>query len=506
MSYIEFFFKAITHLLPAIIFEPVYIAGVVGIVISFAPSPRRKSFFLLFGGILLMIAWRTAFHSNIVSKRYFEIILIPFIIFSAYGICNIKDFCCFFRIPENTTLFRLFRILLVCFFITIIVFEINKLLRTDFYRYNILWGMNEYAKAKLTNNKTIVFFNLESEANRIKYYFPFKSSKIVKCDENNLNDIFRIIPGVLFNDNVLFILETSAKKQVTLLSFDELNGLILGKKILQMYTSKHKKKVFSCFSFISELNEKNDPILISGKKTYNISSNDVDLKRGKIIKTDNFIVEGKNSMIFAKDFIHVSSNNRLDLSVTVKNVGENDTTIYVGYAFYDKNKVLIEANCYPADYVNSVLTVESVNSEKAFIIVDKQPQWKKNYSIAMNASNDLSDIPNSNLLDALVTNVEYLHQGKAKIELNKTLGGDIVPGTKIRLHRISGPYIYKGIKALSPGEVYFNQSSIAKYDSYLYYNANAISKGVYYVKPLILSYSTSNNPNSIKIINWSLKY
>ena len=91
--------------------------------------------------------------------------------------------------------------------------------------------------------------------------------------------------------------------------------------------------------------------------------------------------------------------------------------------------------------------------------------------------------------------------------MSKPLTSDIKKGTSVRIHGLDGQYLYSIIKRLNPGEEEVFTASIKQDDMFLQYSSKSISRGVYYIIPLLLSYSLDpQEDNSILIEDYSVTY
>ena len=147
------------------------------------------------------------------------------------------------------------------------------------------------------------------------------------------------------------------------------------------------------------------------------------------------------------------------------------------------------------------------HSEASNIIkVDSYSEWSKGCHLALEAKEDMSDIPNNNFA-GIISEIKKLENGQAEIILSKPLKSKLDEGTKVRIHGLDGAYLYTKIKNLQPGEEQTFTSTIKKDDSFLGFSSKAFSRGVYYVVPIILSYSAdASKDNTVLISNYSISY
>lgn len=223
------------------------------------------------------------------------------------------------------------------------------------------------------------------------------------------------------------------------------------------------------------------------------------------VNSTSFSITGKNTVIrSSKRFI--VADNTLSSSVTIKNTGETPTTIYVGYGAYTQDHVWLNDKNYPFKSINNVLKVVSHSEASNIIKVDSYSEWSKGCHLALEAKEDMSDIPN-NYFAGTISEIKKLENGQAEIILSKPLKSKLDEGTKVRIHGLDGAYIYTKTKNLQPGEEQTFTSTIKKDDSFLGYSPKAFSRGVYYVVPIILSYSVDpDKENTVLIKNFTISY
>ena len=224
--------------------------------------------------------------------------------------------------------------------------------------------------------------------------------------------------------------------------------------------------------------------------------------------TNEFTLTGKLSRIISKYNI-ILSNNDVKTSVTIKNIGNAPAQINVGFATYSQDGYLLDWKNYPYLYSldKPVFNVVSSDPGSNTIIVDSLHNWRKNCYLAMNAKEDFSDIPNRDLLDGRVQDVRTLPDGNAEIVIDKPLKTAIRKGTKMRVQGLEGGYIYTSYLVLQPGEEKVLSSVIRKDDTFKQFSSTAFSKGVYYVTPILLSYSVGNGEApTVLISNYTISY
>jgi len=222
-------------------------------------------------------------------------------------------------------------------------------------------------------------------------------------------------------------------------------------------------------------------------------------------ETDNaFRVTGKRSQIFSTKKILVSDNT-LTNTVKIKNTGENSTVVYVGYATYTKDQIRLDGRNYPYKKDSKNLSIVSIEADNK-IIVNSYSDWAKNCFLAINTKEDLSDVPN-NVFAGRIAEIKELKNGQAEITLEENVKTKFEKGTNVRVHGASGAYLYMNIQVLDPGEEVVFSSKIKKDDSFREYSNQALSRGVYCVIPVILSYSIDpKKDNTIQISDYVISY
>ena len=264
------------------------------------------------------------------------------------------------------------------------------------------------------------------------------------------------------------------------------------------------KKIILSFS-----NNKNSSFVVS-PGTLNLSMNSVIVKSGQISSLDtvSFSVRGQQNDILSAKKILIEDDKPLSSSVKIKNTGDTVVRIYAGYAVYSKEHFLLDGKNYPYTDPDQILTVISSAPEKNQIIVDQYPDWRKGCYLALNAKRDSSDIP-SMLLAGKIIDVKKLENNYAEITLDKSIPKDLKKGSKVRINGLNGSYLYTDILTLQPQEEKIITSRIQKDNSLLEYlpKAKAFPKGVYYVIPLILSYTVEpNKDNTVHISDFTISY
>ena len=220
-----------------------------------------------------------------------------------------------------------------------------------------------------------------------------------------------------------------------------------------------------------------------------------------------FSVSGKSFYAFFKKYF-LLSDQPLSESVTIKNIGENDVRVYIGYAPFTKERVQFNNKITPYNNINKVLNVLSSEPDSNKIVVNSYPEWAKNCFVALNAKDDLSDFPNYDVLDGMVTEVNKTDDNKAEIILSKPVKEPIKTGTQIRIQGPpSTPFIYVGQKLLSPGEEETFESRLSKDDEFYQFSQKAFCKGTHYVQPVIVGVSVDPKEEStIQISNFTLSH
>ena len=260
------------------------------------------------------------------------------------------------------------------------------------------------------------------------------------------------------------------------------------------------KKIILSFS-----NNKNTSFL-SSPGVLKINRDGVNVSSATLSEGNAIEVKGKRTRLFSNTFLIVSDKD-VETSVKVKNVGDKPTRIYVGYAVYNKQQVMFDGRNYPYKDSSSVLTVVSSEAGSDKIIVDSYPEWAKSCYLALNAEEDLFDVPSTTFADGRIVEVKKLDDGKAEITMEKPFKTALEAGAKVRIHGRAGTYLYMHNKVLQPGEEEVFTSTIKKDNTFLQYSPKAFSRGVYSVKPLILSYSVdANEENTIVISDYTVSY
>lgn len=320
----------------------------------------------------------------------------------------------------------------------------------------------------ITENKDLAFSVLDNQLKKIS-----SSSS----EEDFLN--YHVVSSVFHledTSNFLFYIELGANAPTDILKL---------------------KKVILSFS------HNNDSIFLDSPGEIKITKDNIVLRRSSVQGTDDkdtFSVSGALSVILSRRNIYVSDNT-INVSVKIKNIGENNTKAILGFAVYNKNHVWLNFKHYPYNNINKVLTVVSADKGSSKILVDSYPDWIKGGYLVLNAKEDLSDIPNDNLLSSRVSEVNKTENGQAEILLDKPLDQTLEKGMKLRINGIGEGYLATASKVIKPDEEVVLSSTIQKDDEFFQYSPKALSKGVYYIKPLIMSYSEDQKTENTVLIS-----
>ena len=255
--------------------------------------------------------------------------------------------------------------------------------------------------------------------------------------------------------------------------------------------SSDKNEALEIKAIILSFSEFKSDLFHLSSSLKHIERNDIQLTRSAFSAEDMLHVSGTSSMITTQKYFPVEDKG-INTSVRIRNIGNEPTKIYVGYIVYSKDGKQLSSSNYPLGS-NSTVFVISAEAGSSKIIIDKYTNWTKGSYIARNTEDDLSDIPNTLLLPGRVVEITKLQDNQAEITLDSVLKETIAKGTRIRIHGKGGSYLYSDIKTLKPGiDVQFS-TSITLDNNYLTYSAKNLSRGVYFIKPVILSYSSKQN-------------
>ena len=276
-----------------------------------------------------------------------------------------------------------------------------------------------------------------------------------------------------------------------------------------VFESGFSTDVLKIKKIVLSFSRNKDSFFLDSPGSLKITKDNVTLRRAAVEGAGNgaFAVTGTQSVVLSKNNIFVTDNT-LNTSITVKNTGTTDTKVMLGFAVYDKDHVWLNFQHYPYNNVNKVLTVISAEKDSSKIIVDSYPdEWRKNCFIALNAKEDLSDVPNRNSISSKVADVKKLENGQCEIILDKPLDKTIEKGTAIRFNASGAGYLTTETKVLKPGEEAVLTTTIQKDNAFFEYSPKAFSRGVYYVTPLLMSYSVdSTKENTIQVSDFTVSY
>ncbi len=229
---------------------------------------------------------------------------------------------------------------------------------------------------------------------------------------------------------------------------------------------------------------------------FSFSKDDLTLRNCAYDKRNGLVIKGITSILESKKKLLVSDCT-FSASCKVSNVGETPVKIYLGYTLYDKNRKKIDNRNYPYASSPRNLTVlaSEVGSDK--IIVDSMEQWRKDCFIAYEIKDDFTDIPFSPLLKERVVEMKQLPDGTAEITLQSPLTESLEKGTSIRINGPGGQYLYTNVADIKPQEEISLKASISRDLGFNQYSSKALSRGIYYILPVMLSFSQDSKTENI---------
>ena len=219
----------------------------------------------------------------------------------------------------------------------------------------------------------------------------------------------------------------------------------------------------------------------------NISKDMVNVKNAMIEASDQLVISGKRSIMQSRYNI-IALDNSINSEVIVKNIGNNPTVIYIGYAVYSNECIWLDGRNYPYKSNLNSLNIQSIDASGNSIVVDSFNEWDKNCFLAINVQDDFSDIPNSTFAGK-ISDVKELPDGFKKIILEEPINNTLLKNNKVRIHGRTGAYLYTSIHTLAPNKSKKMTATIKKDDSNIAYSNKSFPRGTCYVKPILLSYS-----------------
>ena len=250
--------------------------------------------------------------------------------------------------------------------------------------------------------------------------------------------------------------------------------------------SSAKPELVSIHKIVLSFSANKNTSFLSSSQTIKLSEENLIAASNDGIKTNedgSFALKGEaylNKKIFVAD-------RTFKTSIKVRNDGEADAMVYVGYKPFTKQNVLIRRFHYPTGQDNKIMKVVSSQDNSASIIVDTYPKWEKGSYLAVGAKEDMSDLPNFNMI-TIVNEVKELDDGKAEIILNTPRKIAPKTGETLRVHFFRGGYLYTIQKRLKPGEETVFTSTTKMSDVALReFSFVAFPKETYYVIPVVTS-------------------
>ena len=226
-----------------------------------------------------------------------------------------------------------------------------------------------------------------------------------------------------------------------------------------------------------------------------ISKNDTEITGGTISDDTQFKVLGNKSSIVSKYNLCVSDN-PFNMSVTIKNIGEEPARISVGYIPYSIDHIKLNKGYFPYKGFNNVFEVSEYNNNSKTIIISPVPEnWETGCYVVINPSVDSKHYMDQ-IICGKVSSIKKRDDKFAEIVLQSPGGNLLKKGSKIRINENGASYIYTNSVILQPGEEKFFSSVIKRDMSAVKFSNDYFLKGYFYVKPVIFSHSIDSSKNN----------
>ena len=230
---------------------------------------------------------------------------------------------------------------------------------------------------------------------------------------------------------------------------------------------------------------------------------------GNITQDDStaFSLSGNNVSATGTKFIYLVDNT-LSSSLKAKNIGQTPVKITLCFSSFNRKHERLDITSFP--YRNSKQVFKVLHSEpnSDSIIIDSYPEvWGRYCYLALDAKEDMSDIPNKNLLEERIAEIVKTDNNQAEIRLNKPLTRQIRQGETIRLHAVGTSNITIQSKIIQPGEEVEIGGLFQKDSTFINDYSESFAKELFYIKPMILMESLeSDKEASVIFSDFSISY
>ena len=267
------------------------------------------------------------------------------------------------------------------------------------------------------------------------------------------------------------------------------------------------KKIIPIKTIVLSFSKNKESTYLSSPGSIKLSKENIYLSRADVISyTPSIAIKSKQGTILINKKIFVTGN-EIQTFARIKNIGETPTSILMGFSAVTKEHVKLDHRNFPFKKTNKVIKVVSSKQGSDQIIVDSFTEWTKGCLLAINAQDDLSDLPNNSFVEGAIKEIKQTSDGQAIITLDKPLSKALQKGDKLRVHGCPGSYFYTNKEKLLPGHEISLSSKSIKDDTVLDFSSTAFPKGTFYVVPLLLSYSVNpDTENTIVISDYSIAY
>ena len=148
------------------------------------------------------------------------------------------------------------------------------------------------------------------------------------------------------------------------------------------------------------------------------------------------------AMLSSTKLFDVDVNKKYKLEADVKMISGGPAITYFGFEAYDKDGVAIPAAAVNARLKSETPVVANAKIGSKTLLLKDNPNWNPVgiYAVALNAKENLSDLPNRDLL--VVTGIKKVGS-HIEVTLKEPLAKAVAAGTIVRAH-LGGGYMYSG--------------------------------------------------------------
>ena len=284
------------------------------------------------------------------------------------------------------------------------------------------------------------------------------------------------------------------------------NDIVIWKKMHSNsnYYNTKNVEVYTIPPYLMSLS--NNQFFLQSPQTINISRNILDCNNCIFLDDQSILFKGIRSQLFyQKKFI--ISDAPCNIHLKIKNVGNVQARIYIGFELYSNDNQRIDSRNYPYNGNRNLKVISSETGSNRIIVDSNTYDWKKKAYVVLENIRDHYEIPSYNFINGRVSDIIQNENGTSTIILDSILLSCIKKDSYIRINGPSDLYQYCYVRIIQPGKEDTVDLSLSRQNDCTSLSSPSIPQGVYFIKPFLFSFTPGGKvENTIQISDFSISF